>query len=227
MRIIAVTPTWNEAENLRPLLRALRSAVPGLGVVVVDDGSPDGTADLAQSLSRAGDVRVLRREGKQGLASAYFAGFAEALAWGADRVVQLDADLSHDPRDIPRLVAQKAGLVLGSRNVPGGGVRAWPLHRQALSRFGSWYTARWHGDEVHDWTGGFKAWTADALSHAIERPPRADGYAFQVEMTLRALAAGERVVELPIVFTERQHGVSKMNARIALEAALLVPWLKG
>lgn len=226
MRVVAVTPTWNEADNLPALVRGLRRAWPGVRVLVVDDASPDGTAECARALDQSGDVQVLERPRKLGLASAYVAGFQQALAWGADRVVQLDADLSHDPADLPRLVRVDAGLVLGSRYVPGGGVRRWPLRRRVLSRFGSWYASAWLGGAVRDWTGGFKCWEAGLLAQVLTRQVRAEGYAFQVELTLRALRAGARVVEVPITFTERREGRSKMSPRIAVEAAWVVPALR-
>lgn len=225
-----VTPTYNEAENLARLVRGLRTVLPGVGVLVVDDGSPDGTGALARDLgAELGRVEVLSRASKQGLASAYVAGFQQLLALGAERVVQMDADLSHDPADVPRLLAgldEGADLVLGSRYVPGGGTRNWPLNRRLLSRFGSFYSRLWLGLPYRDLTGGFKAWRADALRGALGRPLVSDGYAFQVEMTSRVVGAGGTVTEVPIVFTEREDGVSKMSRHIAVEAAWVVPQLR-
>ncbi len=225
-----VTPTYNEVENLERLVRGLRAALPDIGVLVVDDGSPDGTGDLAEELGRElGEVEVLRRASKQGLASAYVAGFSRLLDAGAQRIVQMDADLSHDPADVPRLLAALDGgadLALGSRYVPGGGTRNWPLNRRLLSRFGSSYSRLWLGLPYRDLTGGFKGWTRGILAGALAEPVTSDGYAFQVEMTWRVVQAGGRITEVPIVFTEREGGVSKMSRDIALEAAWIVPGLR-
>jgi len=215
---IVVVPTYNERECLPTLVERLG----GLRILVVDDGSPDGTGDLAADLG----CEVLRRTGKLGLASAYTDGMARALDLGADRIVQMDADLSHDPADVPRLLAADADVVLGSRYAPGGGTAGWPLRREILSRFGSMYARAWLGLPYKDVTGGFKAWRADTLRRVLDRPPQSEGYAFQVEMTLRAVRLGASIVEVPIVFTERAAGVSKMSGRIAVEAALLVPKLR-
>jgi dolichol-phosphate mannosyltransferase len=227
MTTFCVIPTYNERDNLEPLLTRLRAAAPELQVLLVDDGSPDGTADMAEALNETlGGVRVHRRAGKQGLASAYTDGFALALEAGAERVVQMDADLSHAPEDVPRLLEKSADLVLGSRYVPGGGTRNWPLQRRLLSRFGSLYARLWLSMPFHDLTGGFKAWRAAPLRAALAQPVASDGYAFQVEMTLRAWRAGATITEVPIVFVERVAGVSKIDRAIALEAAWLVPALR-
>ncbi len=225
MSIAIVVPSYNEAENLPHLVEELRRHVPGMHLYLVDDGSPDGTAELARQLS-TGDITVLERDSKQGLASAYCFGFAHVLAKGAERIVQMDADLSHDPADVPRLLAGDADLVLGSRYVPGGGTRNWPIQRRLLSRFGSTWSRCWLGLPLRDLTGGFKAWTPGALESALKEPVASDGYAFQVEMTWRVAQAGLSIEELPIVFTEREGGVSKMSRRIAIEAAWLVPSLR-
>ena len=225
-----VTPTYNEAENLERLVRSLRAVLPQVGVLVVDDGSPDGTGQLAEALGEElGGVEVLHREGKQGLASAYVAGFQRLLDQDVGRVVQMDADLSHDPADVPRLLMaldDGADLALGSRYVPGGGTRNWPLNRRMLSRFGSLYSRLWLGLPYRDLTGGFKAWTRATLQEALSKPLASDGYAFQVEMTWRAVRGGRSITEVPIVFTEREDGVSKMSRDIAIEAAWLVPQLR-
>lgn len=227
MKTFVVTPTYNERETIGALLSRLRGLAEPPEVLVVDDGSPDGTAAHVTDFAAADPgVHLLARPGKAGLASAYVAGFSRALALGAERVVQMDADLSHDPDDVPRLLASAADLALGSRYVSGGGTRNWPVHRRALSRFGSFYARSWLGLPWHDLTGGFKAWRRPALEQALSRPMRSDGYAFQVEMTLRAVEAGFTIDELPIVFTERAGGRSKMSARVALEAAWLVPTLR-
>jgi len=225
MSIAIVVPSYNEAENLPQLVEGLRRNVPGMHLYLVDDGSPDGTADLARGLS-SGDITVLERDSKQGLASAYCFGFAHVLKEGAERIVQMDADLSHDPADVSRLLSGSSDLVLGSRYVAGGGTRNWPLHRRLLSRFGSTWSRCWLDLPYRDLTGGFKAWTRGALEQALREPVASDGYAFQVEMTWRVHQAGLAIEELPIVFTEREGGVSKMSRRIAIEAAWLVPSLR-
>ena len=217
MSAFVVTPTYNESENLPTLVVKLGD----VRIMVVDDGSPDGTGDLAEELG----CDVLRRPGKQGLASAYVDGMTRALELGATRVVQMDADLSHDPADVPRLLASEADLALGSRYVPGGGTRGWPLHRKLLSRGGSIYSRLWLGLPYRDLTGGFKAWRAETLRAVLAEPIASEGYAFQVEMTVRAHRLGASIEEIPIVFTERVAGASKMSAKIAIEAARLIPRL--
>ena len=227
MRILVVTPTYNEVDNIRALIDGLRAAVPGIEVLVVDDGSPDGTAARVREAAQAlGGIHLLERSGKQGLASAYVAGFRWGLEQGFDRLVQMDADLSHAPTDVPRLLGSTADLALGSRYVPGGGTEGWPVYRELLSRFGSLYARFWLRLPQADLTGGFKAWRADVLRRVLEVPLESDGYAFQVEMTQRAIRQGASVEELPIVFTERVAGNSKMSRKIAIEAARLVPRLR-
>ena len=220
-------PTYNEAANLERIVPAVRAAVPQARILVVDDGSPDGTGKIADALAGAdGAVEVLHRPVKQGLGPAYVAGFARALGQGASHVVEMDADGSHDPADVARLLAAGADLALGSRYVPGGGIENWALWRRAVSRAGCRYARAVLGVPVADLTGGLKCFTADAL-HAIDYASvRSRGYAFQVELTYRALQRGLRVVELPIVFRDRRLGHSKMSARIALEAMVLVPRLR-
>lgn len=218
-----VTPTFNEAATIEALLDGLRPL--GAAVIVVDDGSPDGTANLAR---RAG-ATVIERPGKLGLASAYQRGLGEALAVGADPIVQMDADLSHDPADVPRLLealAQGADLAVGSRYVAGGGTRNWGPHRRALSRFGALYARAWLGLPQRDPTAGFKAWRAPLLQRIGLSDLVTEGYAFQVETLARAARAGARIVEVPIVFKERPAGASKMSLSIALEAARVVPRLR-
>jgi dolichol-phosphate mannosyltransferase len=225
-----VLPTYNEAENLERLVEAVLAAVPEGRVLVVDDASPDGTGALADALAeRHGAVEVLHRPGKAGLGLAYVNGFAYALAMGAGYVVEMDADFSHDPADLPRLIgAARAGadLALGSRYVAGGGVRDWDLLRRTISRAGCRYARTVLGVGVRDLTGGFKCFRASALEAIEFETARSEGYAFQVELTYRALARGLRVEELPITFREREAGDSKMSARIALEAVWLVPALR-
>src|SRR4051794_1962705 len=229
-----ILPTYDEAENIEAIVTAslavLREAAPDAHrILVVDDGSPDGTGAIADRLAAEHDaVEVLHRTTREGLGPAYLAGFRRALDGGATHVLEMDSDFSHDPADLARLLAAaaEADLVLGSRYVPGGGVTDWGLVRRFVSRGGSWYAQRVLGLRVHDLTGGFKCFRREVLE-AIDLPTvRSRGYAFQVELTHRAVRAGFRVVELPIVFRDRQLGKSKMSWRIALEALWLVPLLR-
>jgi dolichol-phosphate mannosyltransferase len=230
-----VLPTYDEAENLEAMIAAvvpiMREAAgrDGFRVLVVDDDSPDGTGDIADRLAAEHpEVLVLHRSERQGLGPAYLAGFAEALGGGASHVMEMDADFSHEPHDLPRLLeaAEHADLVLGSRYVPGGVVTDWGLVRRIVSRGGSWYARRVLGLDVRDLTGGFKCFRREVLE-AIDLPTiRSRGYAFQVELTYRAVRAGFRVTEMPIVFRDRRLGRSKMSWRIAGEAMLLVPQLR-
>jgi dolichol-phosphate mannosyltransferase len=228
-----ILPTYNEADNLENMVRAalprLAEAAPEHHILVVDDGSPDGTGQIADRLaSELPEVEVLHRPGKQGLGPAYLAGFARALASGAELLMEMDCDFSHDPADLPRLIraADEADLVLGSRYVPGGGVERWGLVRRALSRGGSLYAQVLLGLHVRDLTGGFKCFRRAVLERLDLDGIAADGYGFQIEMTYRAVQAGFRVVEVPIVFRDRRVGQSKMSARIALEAVWKVPALR-
>jgi dolichol-phosphate mannosyltransferase len=232
-----VLPTFNEAENLETVVAAARrvlgaAAPEGFHVLIVDDDSPDGTGALADALADAhpDEIEVLHRPIREGLGPAYLAGFARALSAGAGYVFEMDADLSHDPADLARLLSAVrdggADLALGSRYVPGGGVADWGAVRRVVSRGGSWYARRTLGVEVRDLTGGFKCFRADVL-RAIDLPSvRSRGYAFQVELTYRTLVRGLRVVEVPIVFRERELGTSKMSWQITAEAAWLVPQLR-
>ena len=228
-----VLPTYNEAENIGPLARAALAALQSAGVthrvLIVDDGSPDGTGRIADGLAAELEpVEVLHRERKQGLGRAYLAGFARALEGGAELVMEMDSDFSHDPADIPRLIAaaNAADLVLGSRYVVGGGISNWGLVRRLVSRGGSAY-ARWLlGVPVRDLTGGFKCFNRRVLEGIDLDGVHADGYGFQIELTYRAIKAGFTVTEVPIVFREREVGSSKMTARIALEAVWKVPALR-
>jgi dolichol-phosphate mannosyltransferase len=225
-----VVPTYNEAENIGPLIEAARERLPESStVLIVDDGSPDGTGEIADRLAeRHPDVRVRHRERKEGLGPAYLAGFGMALGSGAELVCQMDADFSHDPADLPKLLAAAASadLVLGSRYVPGGGVRDWGPARRLVSRWGSRYARTVLGIGISDLTGGFKCFRREVLEAIDLDSVDSRGYAFQVEMTYRALRAGFRVVEVPIVFRERQVGRSKMSRAIVLEAAWRVPLLR-
>jgi dolichol-phosphate mannosyltransferase len=228
-----ILPTYNEAENIERLVRAVlpqlaRSGMPRT-VLIVDDGSPDGTGAIADRLAEElPEVRVLHRSAKQGLGRAYLAGFEVALAGGAELILEMDADFSHDPVDVPRLIAASgaADLVLGSRYVAGGGVTNWGRLRRALSRGGSWYARVLLGVPVQDLTGGFKCFNRRVLEHIDLEGVHADGYGFQIELTYRAIQAGFTVAEVPILFRERREGNSKMTARIAIEAVWKVPALR-
>lgn len=231
-----VIPTFDEAENVERVVglsrETLAAACPeGFRILIVDDRSPDGTGEIADRLAAAhpDEVVVLHRDRPEGLGPAYKAGFGLALDAGATHVMEMDADLSHDPADLARLLEAVRGgadLALGSRYVPGGGVSDWGLLRRVISRGGSWYARRTLGLRVRDLTGGFKCFRGDVL-RAIDVPTvRSVGYAFQVELTWRAVRSGYAVVEVPIVFRDRTAGTSKMNWRIAREAVVLVPALR-
>jgi dolichol-phosphate mannosyltransferase len=231
--LVVCLPTYNERENLEAMLRALAGVFEEAGldgrVLVIDDGSPDGTGDLADELARALPlVDVLHRPTKEGLGPAYLAGFRRALAEGAELVLEMDCDFSHDPRDVPRLVAAAADadLVLGSRYVKGGGTRNWRLPRRFVSRAGCLYAQTLLGVGVRDLTGGFKCFRRGVLERIGLGRVASRGYAFQIETTYRALRHGFRVAEVPIVFTEREAGSSKMSRGIVLEAVLKVPELR-
>jgi dolichol-phosphate mannosyltransferase len=229
-----VIPTYNEAANVEGIVRAatteLDRLMPGeYRVLIVDDNSPDGTGQLADALSDdLTTVEVLHRDAKTGLGHAYLAGFAHALDGGAETVMQMDADFSHDPRYLGDLIAaaQSADLVLGSRYVPGGGVRDWGLLRRMISRGGGLYARTILRVDVQDLTGGFKCIHRRVLEAIDLSSVRAEGYVFQIEVTYRALLAGFKVSEVPIVFPDRTAGTSKMSTRIALEAMWLVPRLR-
>jgi dolichol-phosphate mannosyltransferase len=228
-----ILPTYNEAENIEAVVRASLAQLEKAGVphtiVIVDDNSPDGTGQIADRLARQLEpVRVLHRPGKQGLGRAYLAGFDVALGNGAELVMEMDADFSHDPADIPRLIAAAgaADLVLGSRYVPGGGVVNWGFLRRALSWGGCAYARILLGLPVRDLTGGFKCFNARVLKSIDLTGVHADGYGFQIEMTYRAVKAGFTVTEVPILFRERRVGQSKMTPRIAIEAVWKVPALR-
>jgi len=228
-----VLPTYNERENLEPLVTAIRSVLDGVApdhaILIVDDSSPDGTGKLADALAaRDPHVRVLHRPRKEGLGQAYLAGFDLALAEGAELVVEMDADFSHDPSYLPALIAaaREADLVLGSRYVRGGGIRNWGRVRTFVSRGGCWYARTVLGVDVRDLTGGFKCFRRAVLEALDLGAIRSQGYAFQVELTYRALQLGFRVREIPIVFADRRVGQSKMSRRIVLEAIWMIPALR-
>ena len=228
-----ILPTFNEAENIEALVRAALPQLESTGrdhtILIVDDGSPDGTGRIADRLAEELEpVRVLHRTAKQGLGRAYLAGVGVALEQGAELMLEMDSDFSHDPADLPRLIAaaDAADLVLGSRYVPGGGVENWGWTRRALSRGGSWYAQVLLGVAVRDLTGGFKCFNRRVLEAIDLNGVHADGYGFQIELTYRAVQAGFTVAEVPIRFRERREGHSKMTARIALEAVWKVPALR-
>ena len=230
-----ILPTYNEAENIEAIVDAasavLQDAAPdAFRILVVDDGSPDGTGQIADRLAAEHDwMEVLHRTQKSGIGPAYLAGFSHALERGGAYIMEMDSDFSHDPNDLARLlgaVREGADLALGSRYVPGGGVTDWGLLRRIISQGGSTY-ARWVlGLSIKDLTGGFKCFRREVLEAIHFDNVRAQGYAFQVELTYRAVRAGFRVVEVPIVFRDRQVGHSKMSWRITVEAAWLVPLLR-
>jgi dolichol-phosphate mannosyltransferase len=226
-----VLPTYDEAENIGPISRAILQAAPGARLLVVDDGSPDGTGRLADELA-ASDTRiqVRHRPSKQGLGRAYLDGFGTALEGGASAIVQMDADFSHDPAVLPTLLAAledgSADLVIGSRYTPGGGVVDWGLGRRLISRAGSLFARIVLRLPVHDLTGGFKAWRASTLRSIPFDGVHAGGSVFQLEMTHRASRTGARVREVPITFQDRRVGHSKMSRRIIAEALLVVVRLR-
>jgi len=225
-----VLPTYNEAENVEAIVAAALAKLPAAArVLIVDDNSPDGTGAIAARLAeREERVEVLHRPRKEGLGPAYIAGFRRALAGGAGLVLEMDADFSHDPAYLPRLLdaAERADLVIGSRYVPGGGVGDWGALRRAISRGGSAYARLVLGVGVHDLTGGFKCFRREVLEAIDLDSVGSRGYAFQVELTYRAIKAGFRVVEVPIVFRDRRVGSSKMDRSIVLEAIWRVPLLR-
>jgi len=228
VRTLIVLPTFNEADNIVEVLQKLRAVVPEASVLVVDDSSPDGTADLVEEVAEEiGDVSVMRRPAKSGLGSAYRDGFRHGLAAGYDVMVEMDSDLSHDPAALPSLLAAAAdgaALALGSRYIPGGSIPDWSWHRRALSRWGNRYAAAVLGIDVNDATSGYRAYRAEALAGIDFHTVQADGSGFQVEMAYRLLASGGRIVEVPISFTDRVRGESKMSSRIVVEALVLVTW---
>ncbi len=221
-------PTYDERANIEAMLRALQPL--GVHVLVVDDNSPDGTGEIADGLAQELDfVSVLHRPTKEGLGPAYVAGFRRALADGAELILEMDCDFSHDPADVPRLIAAceaGADLALGSRYVPGGGTENWGRIRRLVSTGGSWYARKLLGVGIRDLTGGFKCYRRRVLERIDIDAIRARGYAFQIETTYRAIRAGFDVVEVPIVFADRTAGQSKMSRTIVLEAITQVPALR-
>jgi len=225
-----VLPTYNEAGNIEAFVEAVRDKLPASArILIVDDNSPDGTGEIADRLAgRLASVSVLHRPRKEGLGPAYIAGFRHALAEGAGHVVEMDSDFSHDPAYLPRLLeaGERADLAIGSRYVDGGGVTEWSALRRAISRGGSAYARLVLGVKVRDLTGGFKCFRREVLEAIDLDSISSRGYAFQVEMTYRALRRGFEVVEVPIVFRERRVGASKMDSSIVAEAIWRVPWLR-
>jgi dolichol-phosphate mannosyltransferase len=228
VRVLVVLPTYNEAENIEHVLGRIRSALPEGGILVVDDGSPDGTADSAERVGKElGGIEVLRRPRKAGLGSAYRAGFAWGLERGWDALVEMDADLSHEPEALPALVApleQGFDLSVGSRYIPGGSIPNWAWHRRLLSEGGNRYASLMLALGVADSTSGFRAYRADMLRRIDLTRVRADGYGFQIEMVDQVRSRGGRVTEVPIRFVDRVEGKSKMSGRIVVEALFLVTW---
>jgi dolichol-phosphate mannosyltransferase len=226
MSALVIVPTYNERENIEPLVVAALEQGADLSVLVVDDGSPDGTGQVVDGLKPGwpGRLDVLHRSGKMGLGTAYVAGFKWALARGYDYIFEMDADFSHDPAMLPKLLAAARGadLVLGSRNIPGGGTPDWSFLRRVISRGGSLYARLILGLPVHDLTGGFKCFPRRTLEAIDLDGVRSEGYAFQIELTYRVHQLGGRIVEVPIVFMNRRVGRSKMSGRIVREAMLAV-----
>jgi dolichol-phosphate mannosyltransferase len=220
-RVLVIIPTYNEAENIPPLIDRLRSHIPDCDILVADDNSPDGTGKIAEEIASTDErVHVLHRAGKEGLGAAYLAGFRWGLERGYGVLVEMDGDGSHQPEELPRLLAALRGadVALGSRWVPGGRIVNWPKYRELLSRGGSAYARLLLGLSIRDVTGGFRAFRGHVLDSGLLRDVASQGYCFQVDLALRAVQAGHRVVEVPITFVEREHGDSKMSRGIVVEA---------
>jgi glycosyltransferase involved in cell wall biosynthesis len=225
MRTLVVLPTYNEIENVEPMLRTLRKVTPQCDILVVDDASPDGTAALAEEVGLdVGQITVLRRSIKSGLGGAYRSGFAWGIERGYDHFVEIDCDFSHDPLALPSLLsaAEDHDVVIGSRYVPGGHIPQWTLSRRMLSRGGNQYASIMLGLGVADSTAGYRVYSREILERIDFRSVKADGYGFQIEMTYRARRARASIIEVPISFTDREHGESKMSQAIVIEALWLV-----
>ncbi len=226
-QVLVLVPTYNERDNLPCIVQRLRTAVPDADLMILDDNSPDGTGRVADELA-AGDahVRVMHREGKEGLGRAYLAGFAWGLEHGYDALVEIDADGSHPPETLPAMLdaAQQADLVIGSRWIPGGSVVNWPRHREALSRGANAYTRALLGIPVHDATAGYRVYRASTLRTVGLDTVASQGYCFQVDLTWRTIRAGLRIVEVPITFVEREVGASKMSRDIMVESLRKISW---
>jgi dolichol-phosphate mannosyltransferase len=228
MRALVVIPTYNESENIERMLHRIHECLPGAGVLVVDDGSPDGTADIVRRVAaELSDVQLLSRAGKSGLGSAYRAGFAWGLERGYDACIEIDADFSHDPAALPSLVARLEegfDVAIGSRYIEGGSIPNWAWHRHLLSRGGNSYASAMLGLGVADSTAGYRAYSAEILRRLDLDRIRAEGYGFQIEMTYRARQHGAAITEVPISFVDREAGESKMSSFIVIEALGLVTW---
>jgi dolichol-phosphate mannosyltransferase len=226
VRAVVVVPTYNERDNIDPFLHAVRAAAPDADILVVDDNSPDGTGQMADELaSELGQIKVLHRPGKAGLGSAYRHGFTVAIDEGYDVIVSMDVDFSHDPAIIPALIGaivNGADAVVGSRYVHGGGTIDWPFRRQMLSKWGNRYAGLLLGVRVRDITSGFRAYRAAALREIDPASTTAEGYAFLTEMMRRLANHGDRILEVPIIFRDRERGTSKMSGKIIVESMLLV-----
>jgi len=225
VKTLVVLPTYNESLNIDRMLKVLRSTVPEAQILVVDDGSPDGTAEMALSANRElGAIEVLRRTGKQGLGSAYRAGFAWGIERDFDAFVEIDCDFSHDPAELPIMLAlaESSEVVIGSRYVPGGSIPSWSMSRLLLSRGGNKYSSWMLGLKVADATAGYRVYRKSALEKIDYTTVKSDGYGFQVEMTYRARRGGASIVEHPIAFRDRLDGESKMSSAIVLEALAMV-----
>jgi dolichol-phosphate mannosyltransferase len=227
-RVLLITPTYQEAQNIEEFLRRAREGLPAADILVVDDNSPDGTADVADAAAiLLGQIEVLRRPAKAGLGNAYRAGFAIGLARGYDVLVQIDADLSHDPAVLPSLIScleNGADLAIGSRYVPGGSIPNWPARRRALSKYGNAYTGFMLRTGVADATAGFRAYKAEVLRLIDYAATRSKGYGFQIETAYRVAKTGSKIVEVPITFTDRVRGHSKMSLAVMVEEMIMVSW---
>ncbi len=224
-RVLVIIPTYNERDNIERIAGRVRAAVPSVDVLVVDDASPDGTGEVADAMAAADEqIQVLHREGKDGLGPAYIAGFRWAAEHGYDVMVEMDADGSHQPEELPRLLSalEDADLVIGARWVPGGKVRNWPKRREALSRGANTSARLMLGIPLHDATAGYRAFRAATLAKIGLDEVDSRGYCFQIDLALRAVRQGLRVVEVPITFVEREHGTSKMSRDVMAEAALRI-----
>jgi dolichol-phosphate mannosyltransferase len=228
VRVLVNVPTYLEAENIEDTLRRTRAAAPDVDVLVIDDNSPDGTADIAERIGKElGNIEVLRRPAKKGLGNAYRAGFGIGIDRGYDLICQMDADGSHDPASLPALIAAVeagADLAIGSRYVPGGQIPHWPPHRRAAPRYGNRYAGAMLGYEIKDSTSGFRVYRATTLEGIQFAQTRANGYLFQIELAYRAWLWGGRTAEVPICFTDRVRGNSKMNMSVVAEEMTMVTW---
>jgi len=221
MRTIAIVPTYNERENIGPFMEAIRSTCPEVDILVVDDNSPDKTADIVNERKKVDrQIHLLSRAGKEGLGRAYIAGFGWAMDNQFERIVQIDADFSHRPSDLRKIldIASSADFSIGSRWVKGGGTARWSRMRKLVSRGGSFYARLILGYPIRDWTGGFNVWNRQVLKGINFQSVQSNGYSFQIEMKYRALRKGFKVQEIPILFEDRKAGQSKMSMRIVLEA---------